>query len=555
MWILFVRRLSAVAALGVFLQLTLSASADEFAGGGPSAFQNVGYTLSQGEVGAPSAMQPLGVSGQIVHSSDGLSHAGVQQPAAVYYAPSQPTALQPCQRTCCCTQCTDEKKAALKKKAGSAHKPLHYLNDFSYLNDPCYDGCLLGDNLKRMGGNGLTLDLGGQYRARVHREEGFRGLGITGGNDDFLLQRLRLYANLEVGDNIRVFGEMLHADSSYESLGIRPIEENHYELQNAFVDLKLIDNGDSKLVARAGRQEIALGGQRYVSPLDWANTRRTFDGGRIMYSNDTWNVDGFWLAPMVRDFDSIDDANEDQALYGVHATTNAPQNGTLDLYWLAFDDDAAGFGFDSVGARYNGKLGGLLFEAEGAYQFGNNTDGSDHSAGFFTAGLGKAFTEHSCKPTSWVYFDWASGDDDQGAGNGHHHFLPLAHKYNGFMDLFGRRNLIDFNVLSTMQLSPKVKLLMWYHNFWLQNENDTPYFVNMAPTQPGVTPADSHLGHEIDTVLSFKINPRSNILFGYSHFFAGDYYDSPGLQTRFGTPLTQDGADADFFYSQYTLNF
>ena len=171
------------------------------------------------------------------------------------------------------------------------------------------------------------------------------------------------------------------------------------------------------------------------------------------------------------------------------------------------------------------------------------------------AGLGKAFTDHSCKPTSWIYIDWASGDDDLGAGKGHHHFQPLAHKYNGFMDLFGRRNLIDFNILTTWQISPKVKALLWYHNFWLENDNDTPYTVTMAPEQPGVTPTDSHLGNELDFVLTIGIKPRSNIAFGYSRFWAGEYYNSPGVMTRFGTPLTQDTANANFFWTQYTLNF
>ena len=106
-----------------------------------------------------------------------------------------------------------------------------------------------------------------------------------------------------------------------------------------------------------------------------------------------------------------------------------------------------------------------------------------------------------------------------------------------------------------MQLAPKVKALIWYHNFWLENENDTPYSVNMAPQQAGVVPADAHLGNEIDFVLTCGITPRSNILFGYSRFWAGDYYDSPGLTDRFGNPLTKDTANADFFYTQYTLNF
>lgn len=529
-----------------------------------SAFRNVGYTIQDpSAVIAPQVAVPVEAPATIAPQQAVMpaqpqaimADQSFAPPAAEYAPPMAAPACQTCAPACACTKCSDEKKDKLKAAAKGSHKPAFYLNNFSYLSDPCYDGHLLGDSLKRLGGDGFRFDLGGQYRARVHREENHRGLGITGNSDDFLLHRIRLYMNTEIGDNIRVFAETLHADSNYEEFNPRPIEENSWDVQNLFIDLKLFDNGTRKLVARAGRQEISLGAQRYVSPLDWANTRRTFDGGRLLYTGEKWNIDGFWLAPTIRDFDDFDESNENVALYGVYGTNKTLANGTLDLYWLAFDNDLAGFAYDSIGGRYNGTLGGLLFETEGAYQFGSNSDGSDHEAGFFMAGLGKKFADAACSPTSWVYIDWASGSDELGAGNGHHHFQPLGHKYNGFMDLFGRRNLIDFNILTTLQIAPKVKALLWYHNFWLQNDNDTPYSLTQAPQQAGITPGDAHLGNELDFVLTLGITPRSNVLFGYSRFWAGDYYNTPGLLTAAGDPLTQDNADANFFYAQYTLNF
>ena len=546
----FTRRFATAAALGAAFQMApTSVLGDNLS----SAFHHVGYTVPSDVAAVPANESvPVTEPAPVVEAAEA---APVVAAPVVAAPPVDYSAVTACPAACTCTCCTKEKKEKLAAAAKASHKPLFYLNNFSYLSDPCYDGALLGDSLKRLGHDGFMVDLGGQYRARVHREENHRGLGITGGDDDFLLHRLRLYMNAEIGENIRVFAETLHADSAYENLGIRPIEENHFDMQNLFIDVNLWEQDGSKLVARGGRQEIALGAQRYASPLDWANTRRTFDGGRLMYTGSDWNVDGFWLAPLVRDFRGFDEANEDQAFYGVYATKKAFGKGSLDLYWLAFDNDAVGFDFDSLGARYNGKHGGLLFETEGAYQFGTNADGTDHDAAFFVTGVGKAFECHPWKPTSWIYLDWASGDDARGAGNGHHHFQPLAHKYNGIMDLYGRRNLIDFNILTTMQISKKVKALIWYHNFWLENDNDTPYSVTMAAQQAGVTPADSHLGNELDFILTCGISPRSNIQFGYSRFWAGDYYDSPGLLTRFGTPLTKDTADANFFWAQYTLNF
>ena len=60
------------------------------------------------------------------------------------------------------------------------------------------------------------------------------------------------------------------------------------------------------------------------------------------------------------------------------------------------------------------------------------------------------------------------------------------------------------------------------------------------------TPGSRDLGHEIDLTFTNALTPRTDILFGYSHFFSGAYYSTPGL------PFS---GDADFFYTHYQLNF
>jgi hypothetical protein len=372
-------------------------------------------------------------------------------------------------------------------------------------------------------------------------------LGITGNDDDFLLTRNRLYLNWEVSQDIRFFAEFLDANSSFENFAPRGIEENHADFLNLFVDLKLWENCHGTLSTRLGRQEMALGSQRFVSPLDWANTRRTFEGYRLTWKGSDWNVDGFFVNPVVVDRRNFDDGNNNVDFYGVFASNTSMENASMDLYWLALDNDLTGEASDTVGIRYNRNLANNnLFDFEGGYQFGDNADGSDREALFFTVGLGHKFN-HRLKPTAWVYYDYAEGGNAQGAGNGLDQLFPLAHKYLGFMDLFGRSNIEDLNFLFTMELSPKAKLLLWYHNFWLENAADTPYNVNGSAFAGGVTPGDDELGQELDLLLSLDLTARTNLLIGYSHFFAGDYYDTAGLPVN--------GTDADFFYTQLQFNF
>jgi len=454
-----------------------------------------------------------------------------------------------------CRCCDKKKQEALAAAVKDSHKGVFYANSFDYLCDPCYDGRALGDALKRNCVGNWIVDVGGQYRMRLHREQNIRnsgavpnGLGLTGNDDSFLLHRTRLYLNAERGRHFRFYTEMLDAESNYEDTNPRPIEVNRYELQNCFVELKGIEAGYGTLGARIGRQELIYGNQRLVSPLDWANTRRTFDAYKVMYSGDTWDVDGFYANLLTREFNQLDPPNEDRQLYGIYSTYKGLPSDNLELYWLALDFNDVGFQYDTCGFRYwGGSDCGMLFELEANYQFGHNADDTNHQAGSFTLGLGKKFADAKFSPTVWCYYDWASGADT--VGNGYHHYQPLAHKYNGFMDIFGRRNLSDINVLATADLNKNLKLLVWYHYFSLVNENDVPYNVNMSPFAglPAGSAGSRDLGHELDVVLTVPIAPRSSLLFGYSHFFAGDFYAT--------TPGVPYNGDADFFYTQWHVNF
>jgi hypothetical protein len=69
----------------------------------------------------------------------------------------------------------------------------------------------------------------------------------------------------------------------------------------------------------------------------------------------------------------------------------------------------------------------------------------------------------------------------------------------------------------------------------------------MTPFNPTNAPASADLGQEIDLVITRVIDARQEVLFGYSHFFAGQYYDqTPGVPTN---------NDADFYYAHYQVNF
>lgn len=478
--------------------------------------------------------------------------------------------LAPCSGTPCncpgtpcncpaCTAAARKKQEALQKAVASAYAPVFYNNKFDYLNDPAYEGWFLGDQLKQLQpGCCWTVDLGGQYRMRYQGERNFRGLGLTGVDDDFLLHRTRLFANARYGDRFRIYVEGIDAESNYENFAPRAIEVNRTDLQNLFADLVVWECDERSLTGRVGRQELLYGNQRLISPLDWANTRRTFEGVNAIYRGAEWNTDLFFVQPVAVDPHNFDRAIDEQEFFGAYATYKKHPNHAVDFYALQYNNDSAplNYQYTTLGTRWTGSDENWLWELEGGYQFGDNTDDSSHAAGFWTAGTGRKF-DHCWKPVVWVYYDWASGDNSRGAGNGFNHLFPLGHKYLGYMDLFARSNIESPNVQLTFQPHEKVTVVAWYYYFFLENGLDSPYNVNMAPFRPGNAAPSRDLGHEIDLTLTYAWNARTEILLGYSHFFAGKYFERSPLAPAVppGAPGVPFQGDADFFYAHFQRNF
>jgi hypothetical protein len=452
---------------------------------------------------------------------------------------------------CGCAKCV-AKRAAAKNPCADSHKGVYYANDFSYLLDPAYSGCCLGDGLKLMPvgqcGQWGTLDVGGQLRLRQHREIGMgQEPGATRFQDtenDFMLTRLRLYGDWKITDNVRFYAEGIFAGLTAEDDYVpRPIDENYGDFLNLFVDLNATDT----LTVRVGRQELLYGVQRTVSPLDWGNTRRTFEGIKVMHKRDDWAVDGFFTNLVAVDADDFDEADYDQRFYGMYGVYSGIENSTVDVYYLGYDDDRglapieSDFSLHTIGMRLSGSHCDWLYELEGAPQFGRQSGlGLDHMGGFATAGLGRKL-DMKWKPTIWFYYDYASGNNVGGDFNRFNQLFPLAHKYLGFIDATQRSNIESPNILLTMAPHEKVELLFWYYHLMANQDTDIVPAIGGTPIQ---NPNSKDWGDEIDITVKYNFGPRSNILFGYSHFWAGNKIAPPG------------GAfDADFYYTQWELNF
>ena len=167
--------------------------------------------------------------------------------------------------------------------------PSFFDADFRYVESLPICDRTFSEKLKRWRlSDCVTFSTGGQFWSRYMNEQNSR---LTPNNNEYNLSRVRAYGDLLVGDNLRFFGEFIWADAFGEDLAPLPIDVNLGDALNLFVEANLFDYRGKPVYARVGRQELLFGSQRLVSTLDWANTRRTFDGVRIFRTGEQWDVD------------------------------------------------------------------------------------------------------------------------------------------------------------------------------------------------------------------------------------------------------------------------
>jgi hypothetical protein len=332
---------------------------------------------------------------------------------------------------------------------------------------------------------------------------------------------------------------------------------NHSDFLNLFGELKIFELDDQPAYIRAGRQELLYGSQRLISPLDWANTRRTFQGVKGYWHSEKLDVDAFWVQPVIVNPTHFDSPDDGQQFAGTWTTYRPCKGQAIDLYYLYLENTRpnfvgqfghrAGQRVSTVGSRYSGDYHNFLWDFEGDYQFGHFSN-EETSAGAFASGLGYHFANLPMNPEFWIYNEWASGDHNGATGRGHGTFnqlFPFGHYYFGFLDLVGRQNIDDLNMQFSFYPTKWTLAMMQYHIFRLDAARDALYNAGGNAIRRDPTGrAGTDVGDEIDLITNFHLSQHQDILLGYSKFFGGAFI------RRTGAPLSPD-----FFYAQYCFKW
>jgi len=377
--------------------------------------------------------------------------------------------------------------------------------------------------------------------------------------------RVRLNALADIDDKtsafiqlqaIRTWGVGQASESANDtdnSVGIHQGFFTIKDLYNLPVDLKF------------GRQEFILDGHRIFGDTLWTPGEQTHDGLRLTHSAGNHSLSYFYSRNIEnnRNDNNTSDNDTDTDLHVFYGQFKGILGGALSLQFSILNDDSlegtAGQEDNdiyTIGFRQAGALHGIKYRGEFYYQWGDsesNGAGWERDAYMFGVRAGKSFGG-SMNPGLTLWFDYVSGTDAgdlASSDNGSFDTLfDTGHKFYGFMDHFlnmgttsrtatagaGGSNvqgdnvnglgLIDFAVKGGLSPRPDWKLGAHLHFFWTAEDA----FNSANRTYQARNVGESHIGEELDITLVNNYSPSTNIVFGYSHFFADDLVQDLNFQ-------------------------
>ena len=264
----------------------------------------------------------------------------------------------------------------------------------------------------------IVLSLGGDLKWRaeyvdapyfaVNREE----------EDDYVVQRLMLHADLRLGQNVRFFGQL----GLHDGIGRQtefPFDDNGLDLQQAFVDFSS-GTQTSHHALRLGRQEIILT-PRFTTPRGAVNIRAAFDGARGWIKRGPLYAEAWATRPVINDKGAFnDERDEDHTFSGIRAfyafgredawrlsgmvVSDVREENNLGLLsgrddrtsWsVRLEGRARGFDLDIEHYQQTGDIAGLEIEA-----FGGGGD------------VGYTWENVPWQPRLGARWTYGSGDDD-----------------------------------------------------------------------------------------------------------------------------------------------
>ena len=389
------------------------------------------------------------------------------------------------------------------------------------------------------------LSLGGEFR---FRGEVRRGLGFAANNNDgYSLWRVRLDVGIQPVDWLKIGfqGQDARAPGIRESIPNIGAFSDGFDIRQAYTQL---GSDDSPVTVTVGRQLLAYGDQRLVGALDWANTARVFDAVKVRIQGPGSELDIFSASVVQNDPGRrINQSAEGNNLHGFYgsfrrviphvilepyvlwqttpsATNELNMRGDLDRYTAGmriWNDDLGPWDYGGAFVRQWGNLAGAPIEAWGYY-----------------AELGHTL-DTSLSPRLFAEYTFGSGDEDptDGKVGGFVDIYPTAHRWYGYNDLVGWRNVKNIRLGTQLRPSSKVRLQFDFHSFWLASRRDALYNVGgrLSVRAPAGGAAETKIGDEVNATVTYDPSRVFGVEVVSGYMFPGPFLraNSPGHGNTF----------------------
>ena len=387
------------------------------------------------------------------------------------------------------------------------------------------------------------LGVGVQIRGRVEAPSGTSAFNSS--SDGYYLSRIRVDLAIRPVSWLKLFAQAQDARvGGYNSARAPTTLYNPMDLRQGYVALDYEGAVHARL--RAGRQELAFGGERVIGPADWGMSR-TFDAVDLMLDGGRAKVDLFAGSPVLIDSTRSDRHKPGEHLYGAYGSVRRVIPGMDVEPYLLFkqtlliksETSIAGDGLVvSPGLRIFGKAPGRLdYTVEALLQRGSYSSDTV-IAGAMSYVAGWTILDVPLRPRISAEYNYASGDGagKDGRRGTFDQFYPSNHGYYGMIDQFGWKNLENWRMGFDCVPSKKLKLRADFNQFYLATVQDSLY--NSAGSSAVLNRAatSNHIGAEVNGVALYQWSKIWKFGAGYGHLFAGSYLKQSKLGFGYSYP-------------------
>ena len=396
------------------------------------------------------------------------------------------------------------------------------------------------------------LTLGGSFRPRF---EHYTNRNWTEGTDSYYTQRLSLHTSIHLGAYVRFFGELYSGIKSGEEA--LP-QSDEIDLHQGYAEVRFPLGEEANATVVLGRVEVGLGASRLVGIREGPNMRRSFDLGKITFSQSRSTIQAFYgrevqvqFGAFDNTFSLFDEEADNVKLWGLYSSfSSSKREDNTELYYLGFQSNASRYN-DVLGEETRHTIGlrriGTLqkrwqYNTELIYQFGDLADNSI-SAFNIETDWNYRLIRTNWTPTIGLKFDWSSGDKEQGDGE-IQTFNPMFVN-PGIYSLAAVNtpaNLFSIHPSLAIYPSSALNLKIEYAFFYRTSEEDGLYAPPRFQSRAVEDIDEKHIGDTIGLSLNYTLNRNLSFSLISSYFVAGSF-------------LAATGDSESIFYLSSTMHF